>query len=196
MSIRLCPNLCTRPRPSTPPTTYASPRYTDPEYLSANAKDLLSRMLTVDPLRRVTFDVVMNHPWVKQARWEPPGNFAYMVRVEPTTGAVYADEQLLQVREVIQGLRVVNQRMGCLLCFSRGQTNTGIIHLDPPPLQELEAAGFARAKVLQSLLQSEANSCTAAYYLLAEAKVENSRRGVRGAAAGVRPNTVATGTRY
>ncbi|GAX80939.1 hypothetical protein CEUSTIGMA_g8374.t1 [Chlamydomonas eustigma] len=134
-------------------------KYTAPEHLTSHAKDLLSRMLTVDPSKRTTFEGVLSHPWVRQAvKWDLPNSTAYMVKVEPTTGAVYADEQLLQ---------------------------------------ELESGGFVRSKVLQSLLQGEANSMTAAYFLLAEAKAEAHRAkatvGRHAASLGLaaRPNTTA-----
>ena len=112
-----------------------------------STSNLSLRMLTVDPARRITFEGVLSHPWVRQApRWgeellkehghipEPPSLFpirntqcphrweplsatsAYMVRVEPATGAVYADEQLLQVRGA-------GGRGSSLLAYAMGMTD-------------------------------------------------------------------------
>ena len=42
-----------------------------------------------------------HRPSPPPCRWEPSSAVcAYMVRIEPSTGAVYADEQLLQELEV------------------------------------------------------------------------------------------------
>jgi serine/threonine protein kinase len=50
--------------------------YTAPEWLSAEARDLLARMLTVDPAQRITLEGVLQHPWVRSTlRWEPPNNY-------------------------------------------------------------------------------------------------------------------------
>lgn len=49
--------------------------YTAPEWLSTDARDLLSRMLTLDPAQRITLEEVLRHPWVAAAlRWEGPRN--------------------------------------------------------------------------------------------------------------------------
>ena len=42
-----------------------SGRFTFPPYFSAEAKDLISKMLVVDPAKRITVDGVMKHPWMK-----------------------------------------------------------------------------------------------------------------------------------
>ena len=43
---------------------------------------------------------VWQHPWVRAGpRWEAIGSSIYHVRTDPTTGAVYADAQLLQELE-------------------------------------------------------------------------------------------------
>ncbi len=55
----------------------------------------------MDPTRRITCEQIMQHPWLQGGpKWEPMGATVYMVRVDPATGAVYADEQLLQEMEV------------------------------------------------------------------------------------------------
>jgi serine/threonine protein kinase len=48
--------------------------YNAPDWLSPSAKDLLSRMLTVDPERRITLAEVAAHPWTRGSgpAWEMP----------------------------------------------------------------------------------------------------------------------------
>jgi serine/threonine protein kinase len=36
-----------------------------PQFLHKDAKDLISRMLTVDPTKRITFAQVKEHPWFR-----------------------------------------------------------------------------------------------------------------------------------
>jgi serine/threonine protein kinase len=48
--------------------------YNAPDWMSPAAKDLLSRMLTVDPERRATLAEVAAHPWTRGSgpQWELP----------------------------------------------------------------------------------------------------------------------------
>ena len=50
-----------------------------PEWLSPAAKDILSRMLTVDPDRRITLAEVAAHPWTRGSGpgWEMPSVNCY-----------------------------------------------------------------------------------------------------------------------
>jgi serine/threonine protein kinase len=36
-----------------------------PPYVSSDAKDLISRLLTYDPKKRITIDEVLDHPFLK-----------------------------------------------------------------------------------------------------------------------------------
>lgn len=62
--------------------------YNAPEWMSAGARDLLSRMLLVDPERRATFKEVAAHPWTRGAgpTWERPLSSAFVVEVDRETG--------------------------------------------------------------------------------------------------------------
>ena len=64
--------------------------------MSAEAQDLIARMLTLDPDQRITLEEAWAHPWVAgAARWQPPGVGAgrlYRALTDPTTGAVLPDE--------------------------------------------------------------------------------------------------------
>ncbi|OZJ06806.1 hypothetical protein BZG36_00102 [Bifiguratus adelaidae] len=48
---------------------FLSPWWDD---VSAGAKDLVSRLLCIDPLKRMTVDEVFEHPWIRQAGPESP----------------------------------------------------------------------------------------------------------------------------
>jgi serine/threonine protein kinase len=39
-------------------------RYTFPEHVSADLRDLISGMLKVDPQQRISFDAILDHPWM------------------------------------------------------------------------------------------------------------------------------------
>jgi serine/threonine protein kinase len=61
--------------------------YNTPEWLSPGAKDLLSRMLTVDPDHRASLREVAGHAWVRGAAPERPRTRSvYAVAVDPDTG--------------------------------------------------------------------------------------------------------------
>ncbi|GBF88421.1 hypothetical protein Rsub_01133 [Raphidocelis subcapitata] len=70
--------------------------YNTPEWLSPGVRDLLGRMLCLDPERRATLGEVAGHAWCRAAApaWVPPPS-VYAVTVESGTGAVSADEAVL-----------------------------------------------------------------------------------------------------
>jgi serine/threonine protein kinase len=53
--------------------------YNAPDWLSPAAKDLLARMLTVDPERRISLAEVAAHPWTRGSgpAWEMPAVNCY-----------------------------------------------------------------------------------------------------------------------
>lgn len=53
--------------------------YNAPNWLSPAAKDLLARMLTVDPERRISLAEVAQHPWTRGSgpAWEMPSVNCY-----------------------------------------------------------------------------------------------------------------------
>lgn len=59
--------------------------YEEPLELSQEGRDLLRRMLTVDPARRITTAQIMAHPWYRQGL--PPGVDGYneQLAVAPNT---------------------------------------------------------------------------------------------------------------
>ncbi|KXZ49233.1 hypothetical protein GPECTOR_22g824 [Gonium pectorale] len=71
-------------------------QYTAPEWLSAPMKDLLARMLTTDPDKRITFQQVWQHSWVRNGpQWHERGINCYEVAVDASSpGGVRLDEQV------------------------------------------------------------------------------------------------------
>uniref|UniRef100_A0A7S1EPG8 non-specific serine/threonine protein kinase n=1 Tax=Timspurckia oligopyrenoides TaxID=708627 RepID=A0A7S1EPG8_9RHOD len=72
--------------------------YTLPSYLSSSSRDLISKLLVVDPMRRLTMDQIRSHPWFKQ-------NLAAYLAVPPK---VYEplrviDEQVVRLVEMKTG---------------------------------------------------------------------------------------------
>ncbi|KAK9819595.1 hypothetical protein WJX72_000121 [[Myrmecia] bisecta] len=71
--------------------------YNTPDYVSVDARDLLGRMLTVDPEKRITFEQVLTHRWVRGAPlWQPPASSAYAVDIDPYSGDIFTDADVLQ----------------------------------------------------------------------------------------------------
>ncbi|KAH7706533.1 c-jun N-terminal kinase [Aphelenchoides avenae] len=57
---------------------------TSPEATNENARDLLSKMLVIDPMRRITVEEALRHPYVKQwsAEVDGPGSGQYDAAIE------------------------------------------------------------------------------------------------------------------
>lgn len=49
--------------------------YTMPDYFSPTAKDLIKRMLTVNPQQRITIEEIRNHPWITEGINEQPDSY-------------------------------------------------------------------------------------------------------------------------
>ena len=64
--------------------------YKEPDSLSFEARDLIRRMLTIDPEERITIPEIWEHPWVKNGpkyERQVEGGI-YNVMRDPNTGAV------------------------------------------------------------------------------------------------------------
>lgn len=86
--------------------------YTIPAHVSPGARDLISRMLVVDPLQRITMNEIVQHPWYKT---NLPAYLALSAEQQiERTHAI--DEQVLQkvvnVRE-----KESNMKFGCKSCL-------------------------------------------------------------------------------
>lgn len=177
--------------------------YKPAAWMSAEAQDLLSRMLCLDPEQRITLEAVWAHPWVAGApRWEPPGVGAgrlYRCLTDPTTGAVLPDEAggwrcLLCVQAAVpcgacslQSWRLPGAWPCCsslaslLSCHAgtSSQPTSPYPPLPAPPsaavMAQLEALGADTAAIRRALRSRECNSLTASYHLQLEAHLEAQR---------------------
>eukprot|EP00798_Chlamydomonas_sp_ICE-L_P002247 gene2247-7497_t len=129
------------------------------------------QMLTLDPSKRITLDEILTHPWcLGGPQWEPVGSSVYTVRIDPYSGSVKADEQLLQELE-----QAGHPRASVLKALLAGESNhaTASYYL----LAEGKAETLQRLRGTQkALLAGESNHATASYYLLAEGKAETLQR--------------------
>ncbi len=74
--------------------------YTLPDFISKEARDLLSMMLTVEPSKRITSDQIWRHKWVQFVRRQEIPNYGLAVKVDPVLGVVEMEEDVLQQMEV------------------------------------------------------------------------------------------------
>lgn len=72
--------------------------YTVPDWLSHSARDLLSRMLTLDPDQRITLAATWQHPWVRSSpfKWSSTGQSSYLPRKNSISGDYIFSEEVLQ----------------------------------------------------------------------------------------------------
>lgn len=68
--------------------------YTEPDFISPDSTDLLRRMLTVDPEKRITVDQILQHRWVRGGPQCRPLWF-----LSPTPDGVRLDEDVLATLE-------------------------------------------------------------------------------------------------
>lgn len=73
--------------------------YTSPDFISKEARDLLSMMLTVDPSKRATSEQIWRHKWVQFVRRREIPNYGLAVKVDPVLGVVEMEEDILQQME-------------------------------------------------------------------------------------------------
>ena len=123
--------------------------YTAPDFISKEARDLLSMMLVSDPSKRATSEQIWRHKWVQFVRRQEIPSYGLAVRVDPVLGVVEMEEDILQ---------------------------------------QMEAQGFDRARVMEYLVQGECNHTTATYFLL----VLSKKRAKKPAAAGPLKQVAAT----
>jgi hypothetical protein len=88
-------------------------------------------MLIVDPDRRITFEQLWGHPWVRgAARWEPLGASIYQVTTDPSSGEEGRHSQQSSDSEEIRG----DQRI--LVKSSIVHLQSALVRIPP------EAVGF------------------------------------------------------
>lgn len=138
--------------------------FNTPDWLSPGARDLLGRMLTVDPEARITLADAIQHPWTRSSGivWELPSTHCYSLP---------------------------SRHGGCSSIRSSNSSGDGEqqgsavpsiptegIEAQASILEELEGHGYSRPAVVRYLAASECNYITASYYLLAEARQEAAQK--------------------
>jgi len=76
-------------------------QYTAPDFISADCRDLLQQMLTVDADVRISLKQVLSHPWIAQStRWTPPTANRYTVGID-SHGSPMAHPEILKRMEAL-----------------------------------------------------------------------------------------------
>jgi hypothetical protein len=159
--------------------------YNAPDYLSPGARDLLGRMLTVDPDARITLAEVAAHPWTRTSglQWAMPDSHCYSL---PGAGA-FAESACDSLQQHQQQQQ---QQQPIVIPHGKSSSGAGSMRLpdvqqqqqqqqlgaQPSILDELQGHGYSRPAVLRYLAAGEANYVTASYYLLAEARQEAAQK--------------------
>ncbi|CAI5982261.1 unnamed protein product [Closterium sp. NIES-64] len=124
--------------------------YALPHHLSAGARDLIPRMLLVDPMKRITIPEIRHHPWflAKLPRY---------LAVPPPNAAEQAKRFLSTTHSSSPGSR------DTWLAASAAKQANGI---DEEIFQVVTKMGFDQEHLAESLRERRTNKATVAYYLL------------------------------
>jgi serine/threonine protein kinase len=149
--------------------------YNAPDYLSPSARDLLGRMLTVDPDARITLAEVAAHPWTRSSgpQWELPTTNCYSLSgTTSASGSGGMHQQQQQQHQVVLIPHGGTSSGSGAASGPQAAPDGGLLGVQASILEELEGHGCSRPAVLRYLAAGEANYMTASYYLLAEARAE------------------------
>ena len=113
-----------------------SGEYTFPDYLSVEVKDLIYRMLKLNPYHRISIDDIPNHPWLRDAA---------------------RDDDKFPEGETME--RSYNGKS-----FSMDQGNT--VQIVESIVRKIEELGYPREYVIKSVNLNSCNHATACYHLL------------------------------
>lgn len=161
-----------------------------PDHLSPSSRDLLRRMLTVDPARRLSMPHVETHPWVLSGSVGSPTASA------PGPGGLFASGGAGPPSPISAAPPILAPDKSILV--SADPSND----MNEAVMQRCEQLGFRRQQVLSAILARARDACTTTYYLLItrmgrSAKVppppSTSAAGGAGASGGGRPSTVGVG---
>jgi serine/threonine protein kinase len=146
--------------------------FNTPDWLSPGARDLLGRMLTVDPEARTSLADAAQHPWTRSSgiTWELPSYHCYSLPNQHhgtgcssiRSSGSSSDAMGYQQREPSNG--------------GSQEAGEGQLAAQASILEELEGHGYSRNAVMKYLAAGESNYITASYYLLAEARHEASQK--------------------
>ncbi|CAG7895501.1 unnamed protein product [Brassica rapa] len=123
--------------------------YTLPSHLSPDARDLIPRMLVVDPVKRITI------PEIRQHRWFQTHLPRYLAVAPPDT--------LEQAKKV--GF-VTMWNIKRFTCSDSKQISLILWQINEEIVQEVVNMGFDRNQVMESLRNRVQNDATVTYYLL------------------------------
>lgn len=138
-------------------------KYSIPSFLSENCKDLLSKMLKLNPYSRISIDVLDEHPWFEK------------VEVKGRRESISSG-----LTDTSQGLTSDHRRA---YSVDKGtKTSLGVaeaentIQIIDPVLAQVEELGFSRDFIINSLNSNSCNHAAASYYLLYEDYVSKSKQ--------------------
>jgi serine/threonine protein kinase len=157
--------------------------FNTPDWLSPGARDLLGRMLTVDPEARITLADAAQHPWTRSSGlvWELPATHCYSLpssRHASGASASASTRSSASSSGEAEGAAVATtaHAVQASSSSSGGAGVDGSIEAQASILEELEGHGYSRPAVLRYLAAAECNYITASYYLLAEARQEAAQK--------------------
>jgi len=133
--------------------------YSLPSHLSPGARDLIPRMLLVDPLKRITVPEIRQHPWFT----------LHLPRYLATPGgldALFGGGSSPSLNNNGNGNNSGNSGNS-----NNGRArNSNLPPLDAAALDEVSRLGFDRAALAQALAARVTNRATVAYHLVADAR--------------------------
>lgn len=161
--------------------------FNTPDWLSPGARDLLGRMLTVDPEARITLADAAQHPWTRSSGivWELPTTHCYSLpssrHASGASGASASTRSSASSSGEAGGpadgaVHTAHGQGQGQASSSGGNSVEGSIEAQASILEELEGHGYSRPAVLRYLAAAECNYITASYYLLAEARQEAAHK--------------------
>jgi len=137
-------------------------KYSAPSFLSENCKDLISKMLKLNPYSRINIDVLDEHPWFENA--EVPG------RRESVSSGLTDTSQLFNLDR-----RACSMDKGSKRSSLSGTEVENTIQIVDPVISQVEELGFSREFILNSINSNSCNHAAASYYLLYEDYVRKNK---------------------
>lgn len=140
--------------------------YTLPSYLSAEAKHLLSSMLVVDPVKRITISEIRQLPWFQK---DLP---SYLRPLPPTPAAEATGFDFRMTPASANGAVGDSSSGESTPSGNTRETASDVGHIEDEIVDELadKMVGFTREEVLEHLVEPEENQVKVAYQLVRDHK--------------------------
>ncbi|PWN39346.1 Pkinase-domain-containing protein [Ceraceosorus guamensis] len=140
--------------------------YSLPSYLSSEAKHLLSSMLVVDPVKRITINEIRQLPWFQK---DLP---SYLRPLPPTPAAEASGFDFRMTPGTGNGSGSGSGSGESTPAGSARETASDVGHIEEEIVDELvdKMVGFTREEVLQQLMEPEENQVKVAYQLVRDHK--------------------------